>query len=74
MKRECKQRDVRVLCLLPGLRRAELLVWSDANAPSAACSRGEGAQRERGVREELSGRVSGRLGGLSVVYLSAGID
>lgn len=72
MKSECKQCDVRVLCLLPGL--PELLVWSGANAPSAACSRGEGAQRERGVREELSGRVSGRLGGLSVVYLSAGID
>lgn len=68
MKSECKQRDVRVLCL------PELLVWSGANAPRAACSRGEGAQRERGVREELSGRVSGRLGGLSVVYLSAGID
>lgn len=27
-----------------------------------------------GVGEELSGRVEGRLGGLNVVYLSAGID
>ena len=27
-----------------------------------------------GVGEELSGRVEGMLGGLNVVYLSAGID